>query len=107
MSMEIFTYGVTTSRYNSSLLWNKNKLITSLGSNLGIWDLDTLTRERVLQYNSNVVMVLIENTNFIFSVSYSGEVCILDKYSLDLVLKTTVEGRCVILRLRFFLKSLF
>ena len=99
--MDIFTYGITTSRYNSSILWNKNKLITGMGSNLGVWNNDSLTREKVLQYNSNVVMVLVQNTNYIFSIAYSGEVCVIDKISLDLVLRTKVEGSCV----RFFNKE--
>ena len=94
--MDIFTYGVTTSRYISSLVWQDDKLITSVGSNLGIWDLNSLSRERVIQYNTNVVMALIQNSEFIFSIAYSGEICVLDKKSLNLVTRAKSDGRCVI-----------
>lgn len=94
--MDIFTYGVTTSRYQSTLLWDKNKLITPVGSNLSIWNLDTLTREKVLQYNDNAVMSIIQNKNFIFSVAYNCEISVLDKNTLELLTKTKSEGRCVI-----------
>ena len=93
--MDIFTYGVTTSRYQSSLIWDKNKLITAVGSNLSIWNLDTLLREKVLQYNTNAVMSLLQNTHFIFSVAYNCEISILDKHTLELITKVKSEGRCV------------
>lgn len=93
--MDIFTYGITTSRYSSSLVWQQDKLITSLGSNLSIWDLNTLNREKVLQYNTNVVMSLIENSKYIFSIGYNAEIYVLDKHSLQVITHTKSAGRCV------------
>ncbi len=93
--MEIFTYGITTSRYQSSILWDKDRVITPIGSNLSIWNLETLTREKVFQYNTNAVMSIIQNSNFIFSVAFNSEVVILDKLSLSVVATIKAEGKCV------------
>ena len=93
--MDIFTYGVTTSRYSSSLIWQQDKLITSLGCNLSIWDLNTLSREKVLQINTNVVMALIENSKYIFSIGYNAEIYVLDKHTLEVITHTKSAGRCV------------
>lgn len=104
--MDIFTYGITTSRYISSLIWQNDKLITAVGSTLCIWNLKDLSREKVLQVNTNAVMSLIQNSNYIFSVAYSGETSILDKSTLTLITKIKSEGRCVslsFLSVRIFL----
>jgi len=93
--MDIHTYGVTTSRYDSCLTWGESRLLVPVGPTLCLWNLETLSREKVFHYNSNAVMSLIQNTKLIFSICYNGEVAVIDRENLTLIKKFQAKGRTV------------
>jgi hypothetical protein len=83
--MDIFAYGVTTRRYDSALPWWETKILVPVTSNIVVWDWVSLKREKVFQYNTNAIMSLVQNSSHIFSISYNGEIAVIDIKTLELV----------------------
>lgn len=78
-------FGVNTSRYCSTLIYEGDKVLTPMGPNLVLWDMKTLSRVRIIQESQSLIMCLFENSSVIASVSYSGDIVFFDKKTLKVI----------------------
>lgn len=83
--MDIFTYGVTSSRYQAALTFTEDSILIPVASNIVLWNSKDCKREKVLNYNTNAISMIRMNNKYIFSISYNGEVVVVTKDTLEKV----------------------
>ncbi|KAL4479808.1 hypothetical protein ABPG73_018029 [Tetrahymena malaccensis] len=93
--VNIHTYGFGGVRYDNIILLSEDEALIPAGVCLAKWDIKRGRRIGLVQTNNDSIFVLLECGMYIISISYSGQVSIVDRKGLNILRQFQTKGRIV------------
>lgn len=95
IKLNIHSYGFGGVRYDNILLLSQNEALIPIGACIALWDIKRGRRLELIQSNTDSIFVLLNSAYFIISISYSGQISLIEHKSLRVLKQFHTKGRIV------------
>lgn len=86
-------FGVNTARYCSTLIYDGDKLLVPIGTNIVLWDTKSFTRLQTIKECQSSISCLFENSSVIAAICDNASIVFFDKKTLKVVDRINGKGK--------------